>query len=112
MTAKEELAVAGENIHFSDVSFSYIPERPVLRGVSFSLEAGKRTAIVGGSGAGKSTITRLLFRFYEAESGRIDVDGQDIRSLTLRSLRRSLGVVPQDTILFNDSLRNNLLYGR
>lgn len=107
---KNTLVPTGGDIRFSQVGFSYVPERAVLRSVSFHIPSGKKTAVVGGSGAGKSTITRLLFRFYEADSGSIMIDGQDIRSLSLKSLRHVIGVVPQDTVLFNDTLRSNLLY--
>ena len=83
-----------------------------LHGVDFTLRAGEKLAVVGHSGAGKSTLSRLLFRFYDVTGGRITIDGQDIRSLTRRSLRAAIGIVPQDTVLFNDSLRYNLAYGR
>ena len=99
-------------IRFENIGFGYSPDRPILRDVSFSVPAGRRVAIVGASGSGKSTILRLLFRFYDNQSGRITIDGQDIRSLKLDSLRRAIGVVPQDTILFNDTIRHNIRYGR
>ena len=92
--------------------FSYNPERPILKGVSFNIPAGHTVAVVGASGAGKSTLARLLFRFFDINSGSISIDGQDIRHITQDSLRTAIGVVPQDTVLFNDTLYNNLAYGR
>ena len=92
--------------------FAYEPARPILKGVNFEVPAGKTVAIVGPSGAGKSTISRLLFRFYDVTGGRILVDGQDIRDVTQASLRAALGMVPQDTVLFNDTIRYNIRYGR
>jgi ABC-type transport system involved in Fe-S cluster assembly fused permease/ATPase subunit len=106
------LAVNGGTIRFEDVNFAYDPARPILKGVSFEVPAGKTVAIVGPSGAGKSTISRLLFRFYEVSSGRISIDGQDIREVTQASLRQVVGMVPQDTVLFNDTIRYNIRYGR
>ncbi|MEM1023657.1 MAG: ABC transporter ATP-binding protein/permease [Myxococcota bacterium] len=97
---------------FEDVRFGYEPERPVLRGVDFEIPAGQRVALVGPSGSGKSTIARLLFRFYDVDEGRITVDGQDLRDLSGASLRRAVGIVPQDTVLFNDSIGYNLRYAR
>ncbi len=99
-------------IKFENVSFAYDPARPILKDVSFEVPAGKMVAIVGPSGAGKSTISRLLFRFYDVTGGCICIDGQDIRKVTQASLRRAIGMVPQDTVLFNDTLRYNILYGR
>src|SRR5437763_420042 len=99
-------------IRFENVSFSYEPDRQILKGLSFSVPAGKSVAIVGPSGAGKSTISRLLFRFYEVTGGRISIDGQDIRDVTQKSLRAAIGMVPQDTVLFNDTIRYNIRYGR
>jgi ATP-binding cassette subfamily B protein len=99
-------------VQFDDVRFSYEPDRPILKGISFTVPAGRTVAIVGPSGAGKSTISRLLFRFYELTGGRILIDGQDIRSVTQASLREAIGVVPQDTVLFNDTVRYNIRYGR
>ncbi|MFT3673853.1 ABCB family ABC transporter ATP-binding protein/permease [Aestuariivirga sp.] len=99
-------------IVFDDVRFAYDEERPILRGISFTVPAGKTVAIVGPSGAGKSTISRLIFRFYDVTSGRISIDGQDIQGVTQESLRRALGMVPQDTVLFNDTIRYNIAYGR
>jgi ABC-type transport system involved in Fe-S cluster assembly fused permease/ATPase subunit len=106
------LVVTSGNLRFEDVRFSYDPERPILEGLSFEVPAGKTVAIVGPSGAGKSTISRLLFRLYDVSGGRILIDGQDIRSVTQASLRASIGMVPQDTVLFNDSIRYNIRYGR
>jgi ATP-binding cassette, subfamily B, heavy metal transporter len=99
-------------IRFEDVRFAYEPERQILKGLSFEVPAGRRVAIVGPSGAGKSTISRLLFRFYDLTGGRITIDGQDIRDVTQRSLRAAIGMVPQDTVLFNDTIRYNIRYGR
>jgi ATP-binding cassette subfamily B protein len=94
------------------VHFSYDKEREILKGVSFEVPAGKTVAVVGPSGAGKSTISRLIFRFYDVSGGRIMIDGQDIRSVTQASLRAAIGMVPQDTVLFNDTIRYNIQYGR
>jgi ATP-binding cassette, subfamily B, heavy metal transporter len=99
-------------IRFENVSFAYDPEREILKGISFQVPAGHRVAVVGPSGAGKSTISRLLFRFYEVSGGRISIDGQDIRDVTQKSLRSAIGMVPQDTVLFNDTIRYNIRYGR
>src|SRR4030081_50852 len=106
------LVVSPGAIRFEDVRFSYDPERPILKGLSFEVPAGKTVAIVGPSGAGKSTISRLLFRLYDVSSGRILIDGQDIRNVTQSSLRASMRMVPQDTVLFNDTIRYNIRYGR
>ena len=107
-----ELVVAQGAIRFEDVHFSYEPERKILKGLSFEVPAGHTVAVVGPSGAGKSTISRLLFRFYEVTGGRISIDGQDIRDVTQKSLRAAIGMVPQDTVLFNDTIRYNIRYGR
>lgn len=99
-------------IRFENVTFGYHPDRPILKNVSFVIPAGERVAIVGPSGSGKSTILKLVFRFYDADSGRILIDGQDIRNVSLESLRKSIGVVPQETPLFNDTILENIRYGR
>ncbi|WP_439651707.1 ABCB family ABC transporter ATP-binding protein/permease [Microvirga puerhi] len=99
-------------VRFEDVHFAYNPERPILKGVSFEVPAGHTVAIVGPSGAGKSTISRLLFRFYEPTSGRILIDGQNIADVQQASLRKAIGMVPQDTVLFNDTIGYNVQYGR
>jgi ATP-binding cassette subfamily B protein len=99
-------------IRFDNVSFAYDPERAILKGLSFEVPAGKTVAVVGPSGAGKSTISRLLYRFYDVTGGRIEIDGQDIRDVTQVSLRSAIGMVPQDTVLFNDTIRYNIRYGR
>jgi ATP-binding cassette, subfamily B, heavy metal transporter len=106
------LKVASGNIRFEDVCFAYEPERRILKGISFDVPAGKTVAVVGPSGAGKSTISRLLFRFYDLAGGRILIDGQDIARVTQSSLRQTIGMVPQDTVLFNDTIRYNIRYGR
>ena len=102
----------GGAIRFENVAFAYDPERQILKGLSFEVPAGKTVAVVGPSGAGKSTISRLLFRFYDVTGGRIEIDGQDIRDVTQTSLRSAIGMVPQDTVLFNDTIRYNIRYGR
>ena len=106
------LAVRGAAIKFENVNFSYDPKRQILHDVSFEVPAGKTVAVVGSSGAGKSTISRLMFRFYDVNGGRITIDGQDIRDVTQTSVRASLGIVPQDTVLFNDTIHYNIAYGK
>jgi ATP-binding cassette subfamily B protein len=106
------LAVGGGEIRFEDVVFAYDPERIVLKGISFTVPAGKTVAVVGPSGAGKSTISRILYRFYDIKSGQVTIDGQDIRDVTQESLRSVIGIVPQDTVLFNDTVKYNIAYGR
>jgi ATP-binding cassette, subfamily B, heavy metal transporter len=103
---------SGGTIRFEDVKFRYEPERLILDGLSFEVPAGKMVAIVGPSGAGKSTVSRILLRFYDVAGGRVTIDGQDIRDVTQASLRAALGVVPQDTVLFNDTILYNIRYGR
>ncbi len=105
------LSVAGGAVRFEDVRFAYDPERQILKGVSLSVPPGRSLAVVGSSGAGKSTIARLMFRFYDVTGGAILIDGQDIRAVTQESLRAAIGVVPQDTVLFNDSIAYNIAYG-
>ncbi|MGD1015968.1 MAG: ABC transporter ATP-binding protein/permease, partial [Roseiarcus sp.] len=106
------LVVTEGAVRFENVEFAYDPARKILRGVSFEAPAGRTIAIVGPSGAGKSTISRLLFRFYEPSAGRITIDGQDISQVTQSSLRAAVGMVPQDTVLFNDTILYNIRYGR
>ena len=107
-----QLAVDGGEIEFQDVVFAYDPRRPILKGVSFRVPPGKKVAIVGPSGSGKSTVSRILFRFYEIQSGAVRIDGQDIRGVRQDSVRAAIGMVPQDTVLFNDSIYYNIAYGR
>ena len=106
------LAVDNGEVRFEHIHFAYRPDRPILQDVNFTIPAGHTVAVVGASGAGKSTLARLLFRFYDVDNGAIRIDGQDIRDVTQDSLRSAIGVVPQDTVLFNDSLYRNLAYGR
>ena len=110
-TAKP-LVITGPVIRFDNVTFSYDPDRAILKGVSFEVPAGKTVAIVGPTGAGKSTISRLLYRFYDVTGGAITIDGQDLRDVTQESLRSAIGMVPQDTVLFNDTIGYNIEYGR
>jgi len=107
-----ELAVNRGEVQFDHIHFAYRPDRPILKDVNFSIPSGHKIAVVGASGAGKSTLARLLFRFYDVDQGAIRIDGQDIRQVTQDSLRSAIGVVPQDTVLFNDTLYQNLAYGR
>jgi ATP-binding cassette subfamily B protein len=106
------LAVTRGRIEFRDVSFGYEPERPILRGLDLVVEPGQTVAVVGPSGAGKSTIARLLFRFYDVTAGAVLIDGQDVREVTQASVRAQIGIVPQDTVLFNDTILYNIAYGR
>ena len=109
----QPLQLQGEpELRFDDVHFAYHPDRPILQGLSFAVPAGRTVAVVGPSGAGKSTLARLLFRFYDVQAGAIRIAGQDIREITQESLRRTIGIVPQDTVLFNDTVEYNIAYGR
>ena len=99
-------------VRFQNVFFAYEPDRPILHGISLTIPAGKTVAVVGPSGSGKSTLARLLFRFYDAQEGSIRIDGQDIKHLTQDSVRRAIGIVPQDTVLFNDTVYYNIAYGQ
>jgi ATP-binding cassette subfamily B protein len=106
------LVVSGGEIKFDNVVFAYDPERVVLKGISFRVPAGKTVAVVGPTGAGKSTLSRILYRFYDITGGSVTIDGQDLRDVTQTSLRAAIGIVPQDTVLFNDTIRYNIAYGR
>ncbi len=106
------LVSRGGAVRFDDVRFGYDADREILHGVSFEIPAGKTVAVVGPSGSGKSTLARLMFRFYDVNAGRISVDGQDVRDVTQKSLREAIGIVPQDTVLFNDTVEYNIAYGR
>lgn len=108
----EKLRVDQGKIEFKNVSFAYNPERPIVQDLSFTIQPGEKVALVGGSGAGKSTVGKLMFRFYDADNGEINIDGQDVRTVSQESLRQAIGVVPQDTVLFNASLMENVRYGR
>ncbi|NLS19200.1 ABC transporter ATP-binding protein/permease [Rhizobium sp. P40RR-XXII] len=108
----KELVIGSGAISFKDVQFAYDPARPILKGISFEVPAGKTVAVVGPSGAGKSTLSRLLYRFYDVQGGSITIDGQDLRTVTQKSLRKVIGMVPQDTVLFNDTIAYNIRYGR
>jgi ATP-binding cassette subfamily B protein len=107
-----DLQVRDSSVRFENVSFAYDPARPILHDVSFEIPPGKTVAVVGPSGAGKSTLARLLYRFYDVSGGAITIDGQDIRKVTQTSVRRAIGIVPQDTVLFNDTVEYNIAYGR
>jgi ATP-binding cassette subfamily B protein len=111
-SSAKPLSLASGDVRFENVSFGYDERRPILKGVDFDIPGGQSLAVVGSSGAGKSTIVRLMFRFYDVNGGRISVDGQDIREVTQHSLRSAIGLVPQDTVLFNDTIRTNIAYGR
>jgi ATP-binding cassette subfamily B protein len=106
------LVVSGAHIRFDQVDFAYESRRQILHGVSFDVPPGAKLAVVGHSGAGKSTLSRILYRFYDIMDGTVSIDGQDIRAITQESLRRAIGIVPQDTVLFNESIRYNIAYGR
>jgi ATP-binding cassette subfamily B protein len=106
------LQVKGGAIEFDNVVFAYEPERTILKGISFKVPAGHTVAVVGPSGAGKSTLSRILYRFYDIKSGSVKIDGQDIRDVTQDSVRAQIGIVPQDTVLFNDTVAYNIRYGR
>jgi ATP-binding cassette, subfamily B, heavy metal transporter len=108
----QALQVRTGAVRFEDVHFSYDPDRPILQGLSFEIPAGQTVAVVGPSGAGKSTLARLMYRFYDVSAGRITIDGQDIRAVQQASLRAAIGIVPQDTVLFNDTVAYNIAYGR
>ena len=112
VNAAPDLKISGAEVAFKDIHFAYNEDRKILRGVDFTVPAGKTTAIVGPSGSGKSTIGRLLFRFYDAQSGAIEIDGQEVHEVAQESLRDQIGIVPQDTVLFNDSIYYNIAYGR
>lgn len=107
----QPLVISKGEVVFENVSFSYEPKRKILDNLSFKISTGETLGICGPSGSGKSTIARLLYRFFDPDSGRITIDGQDIRNVTLKSLRDAIGVVPQDTVLFNDTLYYNIAYG-
>jgi len=111
-TNNMELKTTEGEVRFVHVSFHYQATRPILKDVNFQVKVGQKTAIVGSSGGGKSTLVKLLFRFYDVTSGRILIDGQDIRQVTQKSLHQAIGIVPQDCVLFNDSILENIRYGR
>jgi ATP-binding cassette subfamily B protein len=110
--AATSLQPRGGDVRFEHVSFRYNPDRPILEDIDFRIPPGKTLAVVGETGAGKSTLSRLLFRFYDVSGGRITIDGQDIRDVSQESLRAAIGIVPQDTVLFNDTIYYNIAYGR
>ncbi|HEY5798644.1 MAG TPA: ABC transporter ATP-binding protein/permease [Burkholderiaceae bacterium] len=110
--SSQPLAVRGAEVRFQHVSFSYEAKRQILFDIDFTIKPGTTTAVVGHSGSGKSTLSRLLFRFYDVDAGAITIDGQDLRSMTQQSLRRAIGIVPQDTVLFNDTIEYNIAYGK
>ena len=110
-TDAPQLQVNSGRVVFNNLSFKYQSDRPILQGVSFAIEPGQKVAIVGASGAGKSSLVKLLFRFYDPDTGTISIDGQDISQVNQRSLRQAIGIVPQDTVLFNDSIIENIRYG-
>jgi ATP-binding cassette subfamily B protein len=112
VSGAKPLQVTSGAVRFEKVKFAYEPDRPILQGVSFEVPAGKTVAVVGPSGAGKSTLSRLLYRLYDVGEGRITIDGQNIADVTQNSLRAAIGMVPQDTVLFNDTIRYNIRYGR
>jgi ATP-binding cassette subfamily B protein len=112
MPTTQSLRIDRGEVRFDHVSFAYESSRPILHDVSFTIPPGRTVAVVGGSGSGKSTLARLLFRFYDTGSGDVTIDGQDVRRVSQRSLRASIGIVPQDTILFNDTIAYNIGYGR
>jgi ATP-binding cassette subfamily B protein len=108
----QPLRITRGEVRFDHVDFAYHPDRPILHDINFTIEPGEKLAVVGASGAGKSTLARLLFRFYDVSSGAVTIDGQDIRDVTQQSLRQAIGIVPQDTVLFNESIFYNLAYAR
>jgi ATP-binding cassette subfamily B protein len=110
--AAQPLVARGGGVRFEHVSFRYDPDRAILDDIDFAIAPGQTLAVVGETGAGKSTLSRLLFRFYDVTGGRISIDGQDIRDVTQASLRAAIGIVPQDTVLFNDTIYYNIAYGR
>jgi ATP-binding cassette subfamily B protein len=108
----KDIVISNGEVVLDNIHFAYNKEREILKGVSFKIPAGHKVAVVGASGAGKSTLARLLYRFYDVNQGSIRIDGQDLRDVTQASLRKAIGIVPQDTVLFNDSIYNNIQYAR